>query len=155
MYTADKIDTQIINLLSKNARLSYSEIAENIGLSRTAVKARIDALEKKGLIKGYTVVTDQLAVSGKMIFVTDIQVKPEAFGEAKQVFSAAAETVTLVQTMGECRLLALCVASDVAEMKNFVSLIFNKVPGITSIRAEHIIDVIKGKLDIYNSEEEK
>ena len=47
----DSFDQQILSLLTKNARYSYSEIGDIIGLSRVAVKSRIDALEKKELSK--------------------------------------------------------------------------------------------------------
>ena len=54
----DETDNKIIELLTDNARMSYSEIGERLSISRTAVKNRIDALEKSGVIKGYTVVVD-------------------------------------------------------------------------------------------------
>ena len=50
----DRLDQKILTLLIENARYSYSEIGERIGISRVAVKARIDALEKKGIIEEYT-----------------------------------------------------------------------------------------------------
>ena len=46
----DQLDQNIIQLLMKNARMSYSEIGERVGISRVAVKMRIQALEKKGII---------------------------------------------------------------------------------------------------------
>ena len=52
----DSFDQQILSLLTKNARYSYSEIGDIIGLSRVAVKSRIDALEKKGIIEEYTTI---------------------------------------------------------------------------------------------------
>lgn len=49
----DEKDNEIINFLLMNARMSYSDIGEKIGLSRTAVKNRIATLEKNGIIGGY------------------------------------------------------------------------------------------------------
>ena len=40
----DEKDNQIVNLLIKNARLTYSEIGEQIGLTRVAVKNRVKVL---------------------------------------------------------------------------------------------------------------
>ena len=48
----DDIDNRIIHLLLKNGRASYSEIGAAVGLSRTAVKNRIRALETSGVIRG-------------------------------------------------------------------------------------------------------
>nr|WP_330368443.1 AsnC family protein [Blautia obeum] len=43
----DELDQKIIQLLIENARISYSDIGEKIGISRVAVKARIQSLEKR------------------------------------------------------------------------------------------------------------
>ena len=43
----DELDQKIIQLLIENARISYSDIGEETGISRVAVKARIQAMEKK------------------------------------------------------------------------------------------------------------
>lgn len=47
----DALDQQIVSLLIENARLSYSDIGEKVGLSRVAVKSRIQALEQRGVIE--------------------------------------------------------------------------------------------------------
>ena len=60
----DALDQQILALLTKNARYSYSEIGDIIGLSRVAVKCRIDALEKKGIIEEYTTIINPQKISG-------------------------------------------------------------------------------------------
>ncbi|WP_417660258.1 Lrp/AsnC family transcriptional regulator [Pseudomonas sp.] len=49
----DKFDQQIISLLRGDARLSVSQIAREINLSRSAVGERIRQLENNGTILGY------------------------------------------------------------------------------------------------------
>ena len=48
----DALDQQIVSLLIENARLSYSDIGEKVGLSRVAVKSRIQALAAAGRHRG-------------------------------------------------------------------------------------------------------
>ena len=48
----DETDQKILRLLIQNARMSYSEIGQQVGISRVAVKMRVQALEKKGIIEG-------------------------------------------------------------------------------------------------------
>ena len=38
----DKIDRTILELIKDNARMSYSEIGKSAGISRVAVKKRMD-----------------------------------------------------------------------------------------------------------------
>ena len=47
----DALDQKILSLLIENARYSYSEIGEKVGLSRVAVKSRIDAWKEAASLR--------------------------------------------------------------------------------------------------------
>lgn len=50
----DETDRALIALLAENARLPVADLARRLGLARTTVQARIDRLEARGAIAGYT-----------------------------------------------------------------------------------------------------
>ena len=52
----DELDRKIVKLLIQNARMSYSDIGEKIGISRVAVRSRVQALEQNGVIEEYTAI---------------------------------------------------------------------------------------------------
>lgn len=52
----DAIDQKIVAELTRNARVSYAELASKVLLSRNAVRQRIERLERQGHIAGYTIV---------------------------------------------------------------------------------------------------
>ena len=54
----DLINKRIIEYLGKNARSSYVEIGEHVGLSAPSVAERIQKMEDSGIIRGYTVQLD-------------------------------------------------------------------------------------------------
>ncbi|MBT4891004.1 MAG: Lrp/AsnC family transcriptional regulator [Rhodospirillales bacterium] len=54
MTTTDK-DEHMIALLRENGRMSVSELARRLHVSRTAAQARLDKLERSEIIKGYSV----------------------------------------------------------------------------------------------------
>ncbi len=54
----DSTDSSIIAVLEKNSRLSFRKIAKKVGVSVATVMNRVNKLEKKGAIKGYSVVLD-------------------------------------------------------------------------------------------------
>ncbi len=54
----DETNKSIINVLLSNSRLSYRQIAKKIGVSVATVLKRVKELEKKGIIKGYTMLLD-------------------------------------------------------------------------------------------------
>jgi len=49
----DQIDRKIVKALSADARLSMSELASKIGLSKSPTQARMKKLERDGVILGY------------------------------------------------------------------------------------------------------
>ncbi|GAA2856149.1 DNA-binding Lrp family transcriptional regulator [Aminobacter niigataensis] len=48
-------DRALIALLRENARASTAELARKLGVSRTTVQSRIERLEQRGVISGYSV----------------------------------------------------------------------------------------------------
>ncbi|MBI4451254.1 Lrp/AsnC family transcriptional regulator [Candidatus Woesearchaeota archaeon] len=53
-FTPDSTDIAILNVLADNARLSYRQIARQVKRATTTVMHRVDALERAGVIKGYS-----------------------------------------------------------------------------------------------------
>lgn len=51
----DQTDLQILNLLTKNSRMQWQEIGEEVHLTGQAVRNRINRMEKLGVIKEYTI----------------------------------------------------------------------------------------------------
>ena len=143
----DKVDNQILNLLLEDARMGFTEIGNIVGLSRTAVKTRVCALESKGIIKGYKAIVDPQEAPEMMTFVINAEAKPDSFEACKRIFSEATETVMAVQTTGtNCRIVAICVSPNMKTIRDFVNKICRAVPGITSVAINTVLDVIKGSI---------
>src|SRR5918993_6039125 len=51
----DVTDRALVALLRENARIGHAEAARRLKLSRTTVQARVESLERRGIIVGYTV----------------------------------------------------------------------------------------------------
>ena len=60
----DELDRKIVRLLIGNARISYSDLGAQVGISRVAARMRVQALEKKGVIEEYTPVVNPQKISG-------------------------------------------------------------------------------------------
>ncbi|MCX8507636.1 MAG: Lrp/AsnC family transcriptional regulator [Rhodobacteraceae bacterium] len=53
----DDIDQQLIAELRRDGRASWSELAHRLGLARATVRARMERLQARGEIVGFTVLT--------------------------------------------------------------------------------------------------
>ena len=75
----DEMDNKILKELKDNARATYSEIGEAVGLSRVAVKNRIEVLEKNGIIQGYKTVINPTKVPQGISFTIDVEAEPSLY----------------------------------------------------------------------------
>ncbi|WP_425098830.1 Lrp/AsnC family transcriptional regulator [Tropicibacter sp. S64] len=51
----DETDRALIALLAENARLPVADLARQLGIARTTVQARIERLQAKGILAGFTI----------------------------------------------------------------------------------------------------
>ncbi|MEU9383128.1 AsnC family transcriptional regulator, partial [Streptomyces sp. NPDC048279] len=52
----EELDRQIVQLLVKDGRMSYTDLGKATGLSTSAVHQRVRRLEQRGVIRGYAAV---------------------------------------------------------------------------------------------------
>lgn len=70
----EEIDRKIVSLLSRNGRMSFTELARRAGLSVSAVHQRVRRLETDGVIKGYVALCDPDAIG--LPLTAFVSVKP-------------------------------------------------------------------------------
>jgi DNA-binding Lrp family transcriptional regulator len=75
-HDLDTIDQRILDLLVADARRSASEIGRLVSLSPAAAKRRIDRLEKRGYIRGYTALLDHRKLGGHLEAFTELRFAP-------------------------------------------------------------------------------
>ncbi|MBW1713341.1 MAG: Lrp/AsnC family transcriptional regulator, partial [Deltaproteobacteria bacterium] len=49
----DQIDLQLLDLIQRDARLSYARLGQEVGLSTSAVNERLKKLQGRGIIRGF------------------------------------------------------------------------------------------------------
>ena len=81
MEHLDKIDWQIISILSKNARISLSQLSEKVYLTPPAVSSRIEKLEKAGIIEGYKACINYDKIGLPITAYIEVTIPPEVRDE--------------------------------------------------------------------------
>lgn len=76
MRDLDETDMTILEKLSENARVSYSEIGEAVDLSAPAVSDRVSRLQEAGVIRGFTVDLDRSQLQGGVPLLVEVEVAP-------------------------------------------------------------------------------
>lgn len=73
----DKIDKELLRLLTENARMPLNQLAQKVFLSSPAVASRIEKLEREGIIQSYTTKVDYLKLGYPITAFINLEVQPQ------------------------------------------------------------------------------
>lgn len=139
----DALDQKILQLLIKNARMSYSEIGQQVGVSRVAVKMRIQALEQRGIIEEYTTVVNPQKISGAVSCYFEIETEPEALAQVTELLRQNETITQIYRVTGKNKLHVHAVAASQEELEQLLCRQMDRLPGIASISCNIILSRIK------------
>lgn len=139
----DELDQKIVRLLIQNARMSYSEIGQLVGISRVAVKMRIQALEKRGIIEEYTAVINPQKISGAVSCYFEIEANPDTFAKITELLQQNETITQIYRVTGKSRLHVHAVAASSEEMERLIREVIDPLPGVTSCSCNMILSRIK------------
>lgn len=139
----DEIDRTIITLLTKNARMSYVDIGEAVGLSRVAVKTRISNLEERGIIEEYTTIINPQKINSAISSYYDIEIEPKKYQEVIDILEKNDTVTQIYQVSGKNKLHVHAVAEDHEGMETFINNVIYKLPGVLSLECNVILSRIK------------
>lgn len=139
----DTHDNAILKLIKSNARMSYSEIGEQVGLSRPAVKNRMDAMRAKGIIQGYQTVINSSKISEGVKFIIDIEVNTDAFQEVLDVLCNDKYIRQVYGTTGNCRVHCQGYAPNNQTLEAHVRYLYNHNKGIRRLEWHMLMTTFK------------
>lgn len=102
MEKLDEFDRKILEELQKNGRITVTDLAKEVGLSKTPCQIRMKKLEEAGYVLGYRAVVDHAKLgAGHIAFV---QVKlSDTRTRSLEAFNAAARAISEIE---ECHMIA-------------------------------------------------
>ena len=119
----DETDRRLLTALRENARASTAELGRRLSLSRTTVQSRIERLQRRGVIAGYTVRLTEAHERGRVRAQVMIAVQPKAARGVEAAIRAIPEAMALHSVSGSFDLIALLAAGSVAEMDAVIDAI--------------------------------
>ncbi len=136
----DNINKKILFLLQKDARITYKEIASELNRSETTIRDRIKALERVGIIQGYTALIDKTALG--LNFFAIILGNPKSTTELDKIterIKKVKNVLRVYQISGDKRLAIFMVATSYKELKETIKN--NLIP--IGLKDEEIITVLE------------
>ncbi|MGE5116667.1 MAG: Lrp/AsnC family transcriptional regulator [Betaproteobacteria bacterium] len=119
----DEADRALLHALRGNARLSTAELARRLQLSRTTVQSRLERLERRGVIAGYTVVVPDAVEAALVRAHVMITVAPRQSAAIEAALRRIPEVRTLHSVSGPFDLIAIVAAQSIGELDALIDLI--------------------------------
>lgn len=139
----DALDQKIVRLLIENARISYSDIGQEVGISRVAVKARIQALEQRGIIEEYTTIINPQKISGAVSCYFEIETLSDTLAEVTETLKENEAITQVYRVTGKNKLHVHAVAASSEEMEKLIREVIDPLPGVVSCSCNIILSRIK------------
>ena len=139
----DELDRKILDLLTQNARYTYSELGERLGLSRVAIKNRMDALEERGIIEGYTVIVNPQKLGSAVSCYYELEARPDVLPEILRRLEACPTVTQIYRVTGECCLHIHAVAADKEELERLMNEVLDRLPGVEKLTTRVILSRVK------------
>ncbi|MFE0643695.1 Lrp/AsnC family transcriptional regulator [Streptomyces sp. NPDC058877] len=133
--TVDGLDTQILRLLIEQPRTSVREYARILGVARGTVQARIDRMERDGVITATGPVLSPAALGHPVLAFVHVEVTQGHLDEVGDALAGVPEIVEAFSITGGGDLLTRVVARDAGHLEDVIQRLI-QLPGVVRTRTE-------------------
>ena len=130
-YQIDNIDLKILNVLSKNAKMPYTEVGKKVFVSGGTVHVRMRKLEKMGVVRGTKLDIDYDKLGYNISSYMGIYLeKSFLYKETVKSLKKIPEIVEIHAITGQYTIFIKIICKDTSHFRNFLDTV-HKVKGIT------------------------
>lgn len=147
----NRIDRHILRILQQEGRITYAELARQIGLTTTPCIERVKRLEREGYIRGYTALVDsELLDVGLIVFVQIrlTRTSPETFENFKRAVIKLPEVQECYLVSGNFDYLLKARVADMSAYREFLGETLLTVPGVRESTSIAVMEAVKETLAI-------
>ncbi|MFI0773962.1 Lrp/AsnC family transcriptional regulator [Streptomyces sp. NPDC021212] len=134
----DALDAKILRLLLEQPRTSVREYARLLGVARGTVQARLDRLEREGVITGYGPSLSPAALGHPVLAFVHIEVTQGHLDDVGDALATVPEIIEVFSTTGAGDLLTRAVARDNEHLEDVVQRVI-RLPGVVRTRTEMVL----------------
>lgn len=116
----DDIDKNIIRILQDDARTSYREIQDRLGISIGTIHNRISKLRDLGVVQGYTLRLSNEKLGYKLTFLIRVNVDGKYTEEILEDLTKIPEVCSIFHTTGEQSAALICRFKNSESVHKFI-----------------------------------
>jgi Lrp/AsnC family leucine-responsive transcriptional regulator len=126
----DKTDRAILQALEADARLSFAELADTVGLSKTPCWNRVRELEKSAVITGYHAAIDPLQLGLELHAFVQVTLDGRRHAEFETAVQQHASILECHATTGQGDYLLHVLVPGIAALDGFLRNDLSRMPGV-------------------------
>ena len=138
----DALDRQLIDILSRDARVSNRKIAADLGVTEGTVRGRIKRLQQDGLIAFTAITGFEMAQKSRLAFI-NVQADVDRVREVAAQISELPHINAVLLTMGPFNITAMCLFEELDDLVEVASDKILAVPGVHHVETSIAVKTIK------------
>ena len=142
----DRLDLRILAALQADGRITNLKLAEAIGLSPTAVLARVQRLTREGYILGYEARLNPLKLGAGMLVFVEIlldRTTHNVFDEFKAAVQVHPQIMECHMVAGGFDYLLKTRCADMNDYRRFAGNVLWQLPGVRETRTYAVMEEVK------------
>jgi DNA-binding Lrp family transcriptional regulator len=143
----DETDVKVLELLTRDARLSSRQVAKRLGISVGTVLGRIRRMERTGVIKGYSAVVDHEKLGYELTAVTEIVVSKGKLLEMEREIAKWPNVCCVYDVTGETDAFVIAKFHDREELSVFAKRLLS-LPLVERTNTHLVLTTVKENLNV-------
>ena len=146
IYTLDRTDLKILDILQTDGRISNSKLAELVNLSPTAVMARVQKLTKDEFILGYEAKLNPNKLNASFLVFVEVlldKTTPNVLEDFIDAVTQYPEIVECHMVSGGFDFLIKLRSAGMEEFRRIAGQILWQLPGVKETRSYPVMQIVK------------
>jgi Lrp/AsnC family leucine-responsive transcriptional regulator len=142
----DRIDRNILTILQQEGRISYTELADRVGLSTTPCMERVKRLERDGFITGYHASVNPHMLNYNLLVFVEIALSyqsPDAFERFNRAVSTLPYILECHLVSGDADYLLKARLHDMSQYRELLGSMLLTLPGVKNSKSYIVMEEVK------------
>jgi Lrp/AsnC family leucine-responsive transcriptional regulator len=142
----DRFDSAILSELARDGRMSVTDLADRIGLSKSPTQARLRKLEKDGVILGYRAMLDPIRLGMDHVAFVEVRLTDTREGALKAFNQAVVKVPEIEQAhmiAGNFDYLLKVRTRNMADYRQFLGETISQLPYVASTSTYVAMEAVK------------
>ena len=139
----DDVDRALLGALIDDGRISLTDLAEQVNVSRSTVHARMQRLRDDGVISGFTATVDPAVLGFGVAALVFLDVEQHDWRALRDELAALPGVEYLAMCAGRFDMVMLVRAESIAALRDVLLERIQRMPDVTSTETVLILDEIR------------